>query len=111
MIDLIVKGIEHEGFSLINIFSPCITFNKTNTYQWYRENIEDISDNLDYDPSNAQMAMKKLMDTEGLCTGLIYQNKDKNERNTVFDFAPEALVNKDLNLPKGEFDKLMKDFT
>lgn len=34
---LIEEGIKHEGFSLINVFSPCVTFNKINTYDWFKE--------------------------------------------------------------------------
>ncbi|TGU57908.1 2-oxoacid:ferredoxin oxidoreductase subunit beta, partial [Mesorhizobium sp. M00.F.Ca.ET.186.01.1.1] len=34
--DLIEKGIQHEGFSLINVFSPCVTYNKVNTYDWFK---------------------------------------------------------------------------
>ncbi|WP_078428387.1 thiamine pyrophosphate-dependent enzyme [Alkalihalobacterium alkalinitrilicum] len=38
--DLVVKGIQHNGFSLINVFSPCVVFNKSHGYDFYKENIE-----------------------------------------------------------------------
>ncbi|NEU30921.1 2-oxoacid:ferredoxin oxidoreductase subunit beta [bacterium LRH843] len=38
--DLIIKGINHNGFSLINVFSPCVVFNKAQGYEYYRENID-----------------------------------------------------------------------
>ncbi|MCC5909195.1 MAG: 2-oxoacid:ferredoxin oxidoreductase subunit beta [Clostridiaceae bacterium] len=110
MIDLIVKGIEHEGFSLINVFSPCITFNKTNTYQWYRENLVDVSEDKDYDSSNSQMAMMKLMETDGLCTGLIYQQNEENTNDLIVDVDTKALVNQDLTISQEDFNHLMKGF-
>src|SRR3981081_2646607 len=33
---LIKQGIEHKGFSFIDVFSPCVTYNHDNTFQWFR---------------------------------------------------------------------------
>lgn len=38
--NLIVKGIQHNGFSLINVFSPCVVFNKAQGYEFYRQQID-----------------------------------------------------------------------
>src|SRR5437773_1251566 len=32
---LIQGGIEHKGFSFIDVQSPCVTYNKLNTYDWF----------------------------------------------------------------------------
>lgn len=34
---LIEAGIKHKGFAFINVFSPCVTYNKINTYDWFKE--------------------------------------------------------------------------
>lgn len=47
--ELIEKGIKHEGFSLINVFSPCVTYNKVNTYDWFKENIVPVDTIEGYD--------------------------------------------------------------
>ncbi len=47
---LIEAGINHKGFSLINVFSPCVTYNKVNTYDWFKENLTKLSDIEGYDP-------------------------------------------------------------
>ena len=39
---IIEAGINHKGFSLINVFSPCVT-NKVNTYDWFKENLTKLS--------------------------------------------------------------------
>jgi 2-oxoglutarate ferredoxin oxidoreductase subunit beta len=36
MASLIAGGISHKGFSLIDVFSPCVTYNKLNTYPWFK---------------------------------------------------------------------------
>src|SRR5678816_4754143 len=35
--DLMKQGLEHKGFSFIDVFSPCVTYNHDNTYAWFRE--------------------------------------------------------------------------
>ncbi|MEB3102648.1 2-oxoacid:ferredoxin oxidoreductase subunit beta [Ferviditalea candida] len=109
--DLIEQAIHHEGFSFINVFSPCVTFNKINTYDWFKENIVDLAEIPDYDSSNRIMAMMKIMETKGMLTGLIYQNKEKKSyQNMIPGFAKEALSKQDLMLTEEQFNNLVKEF-
>lgn len=39
---LIMEGMNHKGFSLIDVLQPCVTFNKINTYQWYQQRIHKL---------------------------------------------------------------------
>ncbi|MNI41624.1 2-oxoglutarate oxidoreductase subunit KorB [compost metagenome] len=108
---LIEQGIQHEGFSLINVFSPCVTFNKVNTYDWFKDNIINLETMPDYDPSNRVLAMNTLMETGSMITGLIYQNKEKKSyENLVYGFKEEPLVHQSLELTKSEFDNLVAEF-
>ena len=108
---LIEEGIKHEGFSLINVFSPCVTFNKINTYDWFKENIINLESVEGYDPSNRIAAMTKLMETEGMITGLIYQDKSKKSyENLVSGFRDEPLAKQNIRLSSEEFDKLVAEF-
>lgn len=108
---LIEAGMKHKGFSLINVFSPCVTFNKVNTYDWFKEHIVDLEGTPDYDPSNRVMAMTKIMETGGMLTGLIYQNEQKKSyEDMVGGFKPEALANQNIKLTEAEFDKLVAEF-
>lgn len=110
MVDLIIKGIQHQGFSFINVFSPCVTFNKINTYQWYRENLKDVTEDRDYNPNNMQTAMNKLIETDGLCTGLIYQNLDTAKEIQLDSFSDVSLVKGDLEISEEEFQHLLASF-
>lgn len=108
---LIEEGIKHEGFSFINIFSPCVTFNKVNTYEWFKEHIVDLEETPDYDPSNRIAAMTKIMETNSLVTGLIYQDKTKKSyENLVAGFKPEGLAKQDLKISEQDFEKLVAEF-
>jgi len=37
--EVIKKGIQHKGFSFIDVFSPCVTYNKINTYDFFRKRV------------------------------------------------------------------------
>ncbi|PAM93506.1 2-oxoacid ferredoxin oxidoreductase, partial [Flavobacterium sp. IR1] len=96
---LIEQGINHKGFSLINVFSPCVTFNKVNTYDWFKQNITKLSDVEEYDASNRMTAMQTLMQHNGLVTGLIYQNSQQPSYQELLDgYSDQPLAAQDLAL-------------
>lgn len=72
---LIEAGVRHKGFSFINVFSPCVTYNKVNTYDWYSQRLKKITDMPEYDPKDRMAAMRCVMEHEGLVTGLIYKRQ------------------------------------
>lgn len=108
---VIEEGIKHKGFSLINVYSPCVTYNKINTYDWFKENLVSLDDDPDYDPSNRSMAMQKLMEHNGLVTGIIYQNKErKSYEDMIKGFKDTALAKQDIKITQDQFDKLVAEF-
>ncbi len=58
--ELIKGGIEHQGFSLIDIFSPCVTFNLDNTHNFFKERIKKLEDE-DHDVTSWAAACEKAM--------------------------------------------------
>ncbi|NEW05628.1 2-oxoacid:ferredoxin oxidoreductase subunit beta [Paenibacillus sp. SYP-B3998] len=108
---VIEAGLNHKGFSLINVFSPCVTFNKVNTYDWFKENIVDLDEIPDYDSTNRVMAMTKIMETNSMLTGIIYQNKTKKSyEDSVANFATEGLSKQNLQISEADFNKLLTEF-
>ncbi|UTE75462.1 2-oxoacid:ferredoxin oxidoreductase subunit beta [Rossellomorea sp. KS-H15a] len=108
---LIEAGLNHKGFSLINVFSPCVTYNKINTYDWFKENLTKLADVEGYDPSNREQAMNTVMEKDGLVTGLIYQNNEQpSYQDLVSGYSEEPLSTHDLRLEESKFDELVKEF-
>ncbi|MDR4886416.1 2-oxoacid:ferredoxin oxidoreductase subunit beta [Fredinandcohnia sp. QZ13] len=108
---LIEAGIKHKGFSLINVFSPCVTYNKVNTYDWFKENLTKLAVVEGYDPSDRSMAMQTLMKHNSLVSGLIYQNTEKpSYQELVHGYNETPLVHADLNLDEEKFNKLVAEF-
>jgi 2-oxoglutarate ferredoxin oxidoreductase subunit beta len=70
---LMQKAMNHQGFALIDILQPCVTFNKVNTYQWYRERVYHLEP--DYDPEDRITAFAKALEWgDRIPLGVIYQN-------------------------------------
>lgn len=108
---LIEAGINHKGFSLINVFSPCVTYNKVNTYDWFKENLTKLKDIEDYDPQNKELAMQTLMKHNGLVTGLIYQNTEqKSYQDMINGYSDKPLSQAKLDIDEEEFNKLVAEF-
>src|SRR5271157_1679063 len=57
--DLIKQGLEHKGFSFIDVFSPCVTYNHDNTYPWFKQRVKKLEDDASYDSSNWMMACER----------------------------------------------------
>ncbi len=69
---LIKQAIEHPGFALLDILSPCVSFNKVNTFAWFKERARPVGP--DHDPSDLQAAWKLAgQRDESLPTGLLYR--------------------------------------
>lgn len=108
---VIEEGIKHDGFAFINVFSPCVTFNKINTYDWFREHIVDLDEQSGYDPKDRIMAMSKIMETNGMACGIIYQNTERpSYENMVQGFGEEGLYKQDLQLSEEQFNELVAEF-
>jgi len=80
MAELVKGGIEHKGFALIDCLSPCVTYNKVNTYDFFRERVYDLAKE-GHDPTDMKAAFAKAMEwpavqRERIPLGLFYQNKD-----------------------------------
>jgi 2-oxoglutarate ferredoxin oxidoreductase subunit beta len=61
LIDLLRQAIQHEGFSFIDVFSPCVTYNHDNTFQWFRPRVKKLEENPEYDSTDWMMAMEKSL--------------------------------------------------
>lgn len=81
--ELFEEVYRHRGFALLDIFQPCVTFNKLNTFDWYRERCRPLS--ADHDPTDFDAALKRALEFgDTIPTGIIY----RNERRTYEELVP-----------------------
>jgi 2-oxoglutarate ferredoxin oxidoreductase subunit beta len=91
---LIVDAIEHKGFALLDVFQPCVTWNKLNTFAWFRDRVYKLEE-TDHDPTDKIRAFDLSLTTyhEMTCTpeqcrvpiGVLY----REERPTYADGLPQ----------------------
>ena len=72
--NILSKAIQHNGYALVDILQPCVSFNKVNTYEWYKNHTEYIKN---HDDSNKEQAFHLSLQTDPLLLGIFYQNKEK----------------------------------
>lgn len=72
--EIIKKGIRHKGYALIDIFQPCVSFNKINNFSWYREHTYYLEES--YDTGQLLPAMEKALQTDRYPLGILYQKTD-----------------------------------
>jgi 2-oxoglutarate/2-oxoacid ferredoxin oxidoreductase subunit beta len=91
--DIMAKAIAHKGFSLVDVLSPCVTYNKLNTYAWFRERVYKLEEK-GHDPSNLEQALKACLDWEQrIALGVLYQVEKpsfEEEEPTLSQFGPLA---------------------
>lgn len=84
-VDLIKQAIQHRGFSLIDVFSPCVTYNHDNTHPFFKERVRHLEDE-GHDPTDWKAACEKaMMWGDEIYTGLFFQT---TERKALEDLEP-----------------------
>ena len=108
---LIEDAINHDGFSFVNVFSPCVTYNKVNTYDWFKEHLTSIEDIENYDPTDKQLAMKTVLEHESLVKGIVYQDTTiPSYESQIEELDESALTKRDIRLSEQEFNDLTAQF-
>jgi 2-oxoglutarate ferredoxin oxidoreductase subunit beta len=79
--EILRQAILHRGFSFVDIFQPCVSFNKINTYDWYEKNTYWLKD---HDPTQREAALQKALEVFPFPLGIFYQHQKKTfEENIV----------------------------
>ncbi len=86
---LIQEGIRTEGFALIDVLQPCVTFNKVNTFKWYSERVYKLEEG--YDPHDRAAAFAKAYEWgDRIPTGVIYRGSRASYSSLLASTRPKA---------------------
>jgi len=102
------EAINHKGFSLVDILQPCVSFNKVNTYEWYRQRVYRLGP--DHDPTDRAAAFQKALEWgDRIPLGIIYRNGRPTfeERFPVLSGLPLA---KQEQFNRGKLARTLADF-
>jgi len=71
--EMLVQAIDHRGFSLIDVLQPCHSFNRVNTFKWYKDRCKELPSS--YDPTNWETAIGVAQKWgDEIPIGVIYRN-------------------------------------
>ncbi len=87
--EIMKEAISHPGFALVDILQNCVSFNKVNTFQWYKQRAYRLEDG--YDPYDRVEAFRRSLEWgDRIPTGIFYKNKRSslNERLPTIQNTP-----------------------
>jgi len=69
---MMVAALQQPGFALLDVLQPCVTFNKLNTFKWYKDRVQPLGD--DYDPTDRLRALETALDWgDEIPVGVLYR--------------------------------------
>lgn len=90
---LIKEGIQHNGFALIDILQPCVSYNHVNTFKWYSERVYKLDDDSQYDAGDRLNAFQKALEWgDKIPLGVFYRNQRPTLEEQIPALADQALV-------------------
>jgi 2-oxoglutarate ferredoxin oxidoreductase subunit beta len=71
--EMMCAAIAAEGFALLDILQPCVSFNRVNTFKWYKDRVRPLPDG--YDPADREKALLAALKWgEEIPVGIIYRS-------------------------------------
>lgn len=108
LVSIMKEAIEYKGYAMVDILQPCVSFNKINTFAWYKKRVYELES--EYDASNKMAALQKSMEFgDRIPLGVLYkEQKDTfHQKNTVLK-SGSPLIDQTCNLVVA--DRLIKEF-
>jgi 2-oxoglutarate/2-oxoacid ferredoxin oxidoreductase subunit beta len=107
--NLIKKAIGHKGFSLVDVFQPCVTFNKVNTFKYFFDRLYNLDKKTGYKTNDVMMAHKEaLVWGDKIAYGLFYQDKRPAYGEHLPQLKGQALARRTIKVRN--IDALTKEF-
>ncbi len=108
--NIIKEAVNHRGFALVDVLQPCVTFNKINTYQWFRENSYYLDEN--YNPNDRMTAFQTVTENNKFALGIIYKHESVpfEEKEIIKDKSPVFEGFSGKSLDKEGLQNLIADF-
>jgi 2-oxoglutarate ferredoxin oxidoreductase subunit beta len=109
--ELLAKAIEHKGYALVEVLQPCVTFNRKNTYDWYRERVYSLTE-TSHHPGDRVAAFQKTLEWgERIPLGILYQTRLPTYEEQVAGLKQGPLATRKLEkLSLAEVERLRAEF-
>lgn len=104
--EIIKAAIRHKGYALVDVFQPCVVFNKQNTYQWFKENTYYLDEV--HDKTDKMKALELAFNMEHMPLGILYQSPGRPSYETLVRTGDEPLYERAMKREK--LDELIQSY-
>jgi 2-oxoglutarate ferredoxin oxidoreductase subunit beta len=105
---LVKEAVNHKGFTLVDILQPCVSFNKVNTFEWYRQRVYKLG--ADHDPADRAAAFARALEWgDRIPLGIIYRNRRPTFEERFPVLGGKPLVSQD-PFPAGGLERTLEEF-
>ncbi|MBF0390790.1 MAG: 2-oxoacid:ferredoxin oxidoreductase subunit beta [Desulfamplus sp.] len=92
LVKLIKAAMNYKGLALVDILQPCLSFNKINTHQWYKDRVYDIKA-AGHDSSDLAKAIVLSLEWgDKIPTGLFYEKESASFHSRVGVLQEQTLI-------------------
>lgn len=118
LVDLIVQAVQHRGFSLLNVQSPCVTWRptivedgqKVDVYEWWKAHLHNLDEDPNYDRTNRALAFSKLLEHEDVVTGVVYAAEGDSYREHLKGYTDHPMADLIRPLEPQVLDQVAEQF-
>jgi len=110
--EIIKMAIKHKGFSIVDVLSPCVTFNRAYTYDWYKSHIEDLGLNA-WENDQRPQAIAKIVEIKlkgKIPTGVFYIENARTLEEELLVKPDTPPVVENIEEINGDYWKLMERY-
>ncbi len=106
--DLVANGIQHKGFAFVDVFSPCVTYNKINTFDFFRQRVYKL-ESSGHDPNDLVAAWTRALEWgDKIPIGLFYKTDKPTYEDLEEVLRPGPLVHQTAGLT--DLSKVLDEF-
>lgn len=111
MAQIVERAMRHRGFALVNVFSPCVTFNKVNSYEFYKEKLVHLDSDETYDCHDRMQAITRVSAANNLVTGVIYEDTNYPAYDdSAYGYPEKPLAHMEPELDDATYDQILATF-
>jgi 2-oxoglutarate/2-oxoacid ferredoxin oxidoreductase subunit beta len=108
---VIMKAVQHKGYALVDVLQPCVTYNKINTYDWYKERVYKLDDEEGYDRSDYESAWHKTREwDERIPIGVLYEEDRMTYEEQVPELSAGPLAKQAPERPRDLLESIKQEF-
>lgn len=105
--EVMMQAIQHRGFAFLDVLQPCVTFNRVNTYQFFRERVYRLEE-TGHDPTSKAKAWGKAQEwSQRIPIGIFYKETRPVYCEGIPAIGVQPLINSNVVAPE-KIDEMVR---